>query len=65
MLDDALRKLKLDRRLQGRRGWTTRSELREALAALPDVSAKIAPVEEPHEAPAGGSLPDEPGAGAR
>jgi hypothetical protein len=65
MLDEALRKLKLDRRLQGRRGWTTRSELGDALAALPDVSAKIAPVEEPHETPAGGAPPEEPGAGAR
>jgi hypothetical protein len=42
-------KLKLDRRLIRRRGWISQEELERELAALPDVSAKIAELE-PQEA---------------
>jgi hypothetical protein len=49
MLDDALRDLRLDRRLLERRGWLTRAELERALESLPDVASKAAPQEEPAE----------------
>jgi len=49
MLDDALRELRLDRRLMERRGWITRDELVRSLAALPDVATKAAPPDEPAE----------------
>jgi len=49
MLDDALRKLRLDRRLAERRGWITKAELERALAELPDVEDKAAPPETPAE----------------
>jgi hypothetical protein len=55
MIDPALRKLRLDRRLLDRRGWIDPKELARELAALPDVSAKIAPAEEA-SASAGESL---------
>lgn len=42
MLGDALRNLKLDRRLASRRGWVAPEELAAALAALPDVTDKKA-----------------------
>lgn len=54
MIDPALRKLRLDRRLIDRRGWISPQALQQELDALPDVSAKIAPVEETSEAPEGG-----------
>lgn len=57
MLDEALRNLRLDRRLMERRGWVSREELARALATLADVASKVAPVEE--EPPAAG----EPAAG--
>lgn len=47
MIDPALRKLRLDRRLLDRRGWISPQELTSELAALPDVSGKIAPSEDP------------------
>jgi hypothetical protein len=50
MLDDALRKLRLDRRLLERRGWISKAELDRALAELPDVEDKAAPPETPGEA---------------
>jgi hypothetical protein len=53
MLDDALRKLRLDRRLLERRGWITRDELSRALADLPDVADKAAPPETTPEETAG------------
>jgi hypothetical protein len=49
MLDDALRKLRLDRRLMERRGWIPKAELERALAELPDVEDKAAPPETPGE----------------
>lgn len=45
MLDDALRKLRLDRRLLERRGWISKDELERALAELPDAADKAAPAE--------------------
>jgi hypothetical protein len=55
MLRDALRDLKLDRRLAHRRGWVSPEELRKGLAALPDVSDKKA--EPPPPAPAAAGEP--------
>ena len=49
MLDDALRKLRLDRRLMERRGWIAKTELERALAELPDVEEKAAPPDAPAE----------------
>lgn len=52
------RRLKLDKRLVHRRGWITPEELERELAALPDVSSKIAepepepPASEDDEGPA-------------
>jgi len=47
VIDESLKKLRLDRRLADRPGWATKEELDQAMAALPDVSDKIAPAEEP------------------
>ena len=43
---DHIAKLRLDRRLSSRRGWTPSDEIEEELAKLPDVSHKIAPEED-------------------
>ncbi|MFQ5417701.1 MAG: hypothetical protein ACE5FL_11705 [Myxococcota bacterium] len=43
---NALKQLRLDRRLIRRRGWISSSDLEQEIAALPDVSDKIAPEEE-------------------
>ena len=51
MLDEALRDLKVDRRMLERRGWITRQELAAAFAALPDSADKVAPQEETPAAP--------------
>jgi len=56
---DATQKLRLDRRLIRRRGWISRAELDQELAALPDVSDKIASAEEEP-----GEEATSPGAGA-
>jgi len=53
MIDPALRKLRLDRRMLDRRGWIAPRELERELAALPDVSAKIAPIEDAEPADKG------------
>ncbi len=42
---ESMKRLRLDRRLIRRRGWVSEEELERELAALPDVSHKIAPVE--------------------
>jgi len=42
-------RLRLDRRLIGRRRWISKDELEAELAALPDVSHKVAPSEEGSE----------------
>jgi hypothetical protein len=52
MLDDSLRKLRLDRRMVDRRGWIPKVELERALADLPDVEHKAAPPETSEPAPA-------------
>ena len=59
MLGDAIRNLKLDRRLAGRREWLKGGELEAALAELPDLADKAATGDE-LEAGAG----EEPGAGS-
>ncbi|HUT78447.1 MAG TPA: hypothetical protein VM285_12215 [Polyangia bacterium] len=51
MLDEALRDLKVDRRMLERRGWITRQERAAAFAALPDAADKVAPQEETPPAP--------------
>ncbi len=51
MIEPALRKLRMDSRLSGRRGWIDKKDLEQELASLPDVSAKIAPKEEPAGSP--------------
>jgi hypothetical protein len=48
---ESTRRLRLDRRLVRRRGWLSEEELERELAALPDVSHKIAPVGEESSAP--------------
>ena len=50
MIDPALRKLRLDRRMLDRRGWIAQKDLERELAELPDVSAKIAPTVDAGEA---------------
>ena len=44
MENESLEKLRLDKRLIGRRGWVAEDELKRALEALPDTSDKIAPL---------------------
>ena len=46
---DSIRMLKTDRRLIHRRGWISKTELQKQLDALPDVSDKIAPPDDPEE----------------
>jgi len=40
MIDRNIRDLRLDRRMQHRRGWISAQDMDEALAALPDVADK-------------------------
>ncbi len=40
MIDRNIRDLRLDRRMQHRRGWISAQDMEEALAALPDVADK-------------------------
>jgi hypothetical protein len=42
----AMQQFRLDRRLTRRQGWIGREELARALEGLPDVSDKMAPIEE-------------------
>jgi hypothetical protein len=57
MLGDAIRALKLDRRLASRRGWIAEAELVRLLLELPDVKEKAAEPppapEPPPESPSG------------
>jgi hypothetical protein len=39
---ETISKLRLDRRLTGRRGWISPDDLERELEALPDVSEKVA-----------------------
>jgi len=48
---ESMRRLRLDRRLIRRRGWLSEEDLERELAALPDVSHKIAPVGDEPSAP--------------
>ncbi len=43
---EAERKLKFDRRMEGRRGWASEEELQAELASLPDSADKIGSDEE-------------------
>ena len=43
---DAIKQLRLDRRLIRRRTWISTSDLARELESLPDVSGKVAPDEE-------------------
>jgi hypothetical protein len=56
MDDESLKKLRLDKRLVGRRGWIAAGDLQSALEALPDASDKIAP---PSAEPGESSATDE------
>lgn len=57
MDNESLEKMRLDKRLTGRRGWISADDLQRALDALPDVSDKIAPP--PGAAADESSTPDE------
>ncbi len=46
MDQESMRKLRLDRRLIGRRGWVSEQQLQKDLEALPDVSDKQMPPDE-------------------
>ena len=48
---ETMSKLRLDKRLIRRRGWISRDDLDRELEALPDVSSKIAQIEEPDGEP--------------
>jgi len=54
MIDRHIRDLRLDRRLQRRRGWISAQDMDEALESLPDVAAKgeLVTEEEGESAPA-------------
>ena len=59
MNNESIEKLRIDRRLQGRRGWISEEEIQKDIDALPDVSSKILSAEEDPErsAPAEGAAP--------
>jgi hypothetical protein len=42
---DSMNRLKHDKRLAGRRGWTTGEELQQEIDALPDSADKAVPLE--------------------
>ena len=46
-MHDSNRKIRLDRRLVGRRGWIPQPEIDREIAALPDVSAKAELIDAP------------------
>jgi len=56
MLGEAIRKLKLDRRLSRRRGWVEADELDSAIEQLPDLAENAATADDA-EAPAEGGAP--------
>ena len=54
---EAERKMKFDRRMEGRPGWASKEELQAELASLPDSVDKIGDAEEePASEPEAGSL---------
>jgi hypothetical protein len=60
---EAVKRLRFDTRLRGRRGWTTEEEYQREIAGLPDVSDKIRPSESDARSPdESGSEPAVPGA---
>jgi len=54
MLGEAIRKHKLDTRLQRRRGWIEPEELSQAIGELPDVADKAADEDEDDGSEPGG-----------
>ena len=42
---ESMKRLKLDRRLIGRRGWISQQDLERELSSLPDAADKIQPAE--------------------
>ena len=57
---EAERKLKFDRRMQGRPGWASEEEVQAELASLPDSAEKVADEEDEEgaETEAGLSAPE-------
>ena len=55
---DSMERLKLDRRLTGRRNWISPEELARALEALPDASHKIARTDAAESADGGSTDPN-------
>ncbi len=53
---EAERKLKFDRRMQGRPGWASEEEVQAELASLPDSAEKVADEEEEEGAETGAAL---------
>ena len=47
MHEDAIKQLRPDRRLAGRRGWISSAELARELERLPDVAAKADVIDAP------------------
>jgi hypothetical protein len=56
--------LRFDRRLQNRRGWISKADREKELAALPDVSQKIAPPDDDRSAEAKAASSPDGGAAA-
>lgn len=57
----SMQRLRLDRRLTGRKGWISEAELRSELEALPDAAHKATTIGEVEdEAKAGSAAPKEP-----
>lgn len=59
---ESVAKLRLDRRLAGRRGWIAREELERELEQLPDAADKISSGAEEAGGPAGGGAEPAPAA---
>ena len=58
----SLEKLRLDRRLAGRRGWISKADLAGEAEALPDASEKIAETEAEPDPGEADAVPPEAGA---
>ena len=57
MHEDAIKQLRPDRRLAGRRGWISSEELARELERLPDVAAKADVIDAPTSGRAGEHSP--------
>ena len=55
---EAERKLKFDRRMQGRPGWASEEEIQAELASLPDCADKVADEDEEAGSEAESPAPD-------